>query len=345
MALRRFWYVRGHLAEGRRWLQAALTSCPSAAPLSRAAALEGMGHIAVKQGDIAAAGSCYAQALALARTPADTAVTAAATEGLAVVAMWTGAHEWANRLSRESIALWRRTGDASGLASALNIAGLVEIQRGWQRDAAVLLEEGLAVSQAVGDEGLMAALGEQWMAADCLDGLARVSLGLGRPPRAARLWGAADALCGLIGATTLPLDPAVYERLVGRARAAMGEEAFAEARAQGAALTFDQVLAEALEDAEQRPPADRGPPAGRSVTPRCGSARPAALAGPPRRSACWAPSPCVAALSWSTWAAASGVPSWPVSSWPAGTSRPWIAWSRPCGVSKPPPPSAVLCTA
>ncbi|MGY1709299.1 hypothetical protein ACI8AC_07275 [Geodermatophilus sp. SYSU D00758] len=57
VALRRFWYVRGHLREGRRWLQAALTACSSAPPPLRGAALEALGHIAVKQGDIAAAES------------------------------------------------------------------------------------------------------------------------------------------------------------------------------------------------------------------------------------------------------------------------------------------------
>ena len=116
-----------------------------------------LGHIAVKQGDIAAAESYYAQALLLARTSASTSATAAATGGLAVVALWTGSQERAARLSRQSIALWRQDGDASGLASALNVAGLVEIQRGRHRDAGVLLEEGLMVSQAAGDEGLTAA--------------------------------------------------------------------------------------------------------------------------------------------------------------------------------------------
>ncbi|SFT86952.1 Predicted ATPase [Geodermatophilus amargosae] len=277
VALRLFWYVRGHLQEGRRWLQEALTACPSAAPPLRGAALEALGHIAVKQGDIAAAESSYAQALALARTSASTPATAAATGGLAVVALWTGAHERATQLSRQSIALWRQTDNASGLASALNAAGLVEIQRGRHRDAIVLLEEGLAVSKAAGDQGLTAAhlnklgwcsledghldqaarsfgdalarfarLGEQWLAADCLDGLARVSLAQGRPTRAARLWGAADAQCVVIGATTLPLDPSVYECLTSRARDEMGEDAFAEAWAQGAALSPDRVLGEAL---------------------------------------------------------------------------------------------------
>lgn len=315
VALRLFWYVRGHLQEGRRWLQTALTACPSAAPPLRGAALVALGHIAVKQGDIAAAESYYAQALVLARTSASTSATAAATGGLAVVALWTGSQERAARLSRQSIALWRQDGDASGLASALNVAGLVEIQRGRHRDAGVLLEEGLMVSQAAGDEGLTAAhlnklgwcrledarldaaaryfggalsrcarLGERWLAADCLDGLARVSLAQSRPARAARLWGAADAQCAVIGANTLPLDPPVYERLISRARAEMGEDAFTEAWAQGAALSPDRVLDEALEEiaivgAEHPPtahdadgsPGDRRPlPQPCSATPRGG---------------------------------------------------------------------------
>ncbi|SNS37961.1 Predicted ATPase [Geodermatophilus pulveris] len=319
VALRRFWYVRGHLQEGRRWLQEALTACSSAAPPLRGAALSALGHLAVKQGDFTAAQSSYTQALELATAPPSTRATAAATGGLAVVALWTGAHERATRLSRQSIALCRETGDPSGLATALNVAGLVEIQRGRHRDAAVLLEEGLAVSRAAGDEGLTAAhlnklgwchlegehldqaarsfgdaltrfarLGEQWLAADCLDGLARVMLARGRPTRAARLWGAADAQCTVIGATTLPLDPSVYERLTSRARAEIGEDAFAAAWAQGAALSPDRVLGEALEEiaiegaAENTPAAhgaDRSPGA-RSRLPRDpGDALPAPRGG------------------------------------------------------------------
>jgi predicted ATPase/DNA-binding SARP family transcriptional activator/transcriptional regulator with XRE-family HTH domain len=301
VALQRFWYVRGHLTEGRRWLQAALASCPSAAPPLRAAALRGQGLIAVKQGDVAAADGFFGSALVLAETVADTAATAAATHGLAMVAMWTGALERATQLSRESVALWRCTGNVPGLAGGLNVAGLVAVVRRRYRDAVPLLEEGLGISEAAGDVWMAAAflsklgwcrlqdgdlgqaarffhagltryarLGEQWMAADCLDGLARVSLELGRPGRAATLWGAADAQCALIGATTRPLDPGLLARLTRRTRAELGDEAYTGAKARGAASTPERLLDEALrvvEDAEQPRPAGRAQPYPRSATP------------------------------------------------------------------------------
>ncbi len=51
VALRRFWSVRGHLEEGRQWLEAALASCPAPAPLLRAKALGGLGEMALEQGE------------------------------------------------------------------------------------------------------------------------------------------------------------------------------------------------------------------------------------------------------------------------------------------------------
>ena len=66
------------------------------------------------------------------------------------------------------------------------------------------------------------------------------------PERAARLWGAAEALRAAIGCRPAPAARATYERAVALARAALGDDMFARAWAAGAALGTAQAVAEAL---------------------------------------------------------------------------------------------------
>jgi predicted ATPase len=57
-ALWRFWWVRGHLTEGRQWLEAALARGADAPAALRAKALHGAGNLALPQGDYARAMAC-----------------------------------------------------------------------------------------------------------------------------------------------------------------------------------------------------------------------------------------------------------------------------------------------
>jgi hypothetical protein len=83
-----------------------------------------------------------------------------------------------------------------------------------------------------------------------LEGLARVAWAQDQHWRAARLGGAAAAQRAAIGAPLPPADRRAHDGLTMAARAALGEEAFAEAWAAGRALPLEQVVAEALADAE-----------------------------------------------------------------------------------------------
>ena len=72
----------------------------------------------------------------------------------------------------------------------------------------------------------------------------------GDPVRAARSWGASEALSENIGATTAPLDRAAYERHLVEARARLGEAAFAASWAEGRALTSEEAVEVALDKRE-----------------------------------------------------------------------------------------------
>jgi len=72
-----------------------------------------------------------------------------------------------------------------------------------------------------------------------------VALAEGRPEAAARLLGQADALRDLVGEPLAPYEREAYDAVAQALRAAMGEEAFESARAQGRRLTLEEAVAEA----------------------------------------------------------------------------------------------------
>jgi hypothetical protein len=89
----------------------------------------------------------------------------------------------------------------------------------------------------------------------CLEGLARVAAAREQKERAARLFGAAEALREAAGAPfpsgaragTQPAERAAVEQHVATVRTALGSEAFAAAWAAGRAMTLDEAVAYALE--------------------------------------------------------------------------------------------------
>ena len=92
--------------------------------------------------------------------------------------------------------------------------------------------------------------------------LARVAEAQGQPARAARLWSAAAAQHQAIVGRPLPADRGALRpspRPPSALRARLGDAAFDAAWAAGQAMTLEQAVAYALEDA----PAPPAPPAAR----------------------------------------------------------------------------------
>src|SRR4028118_1211338 len=86
-----------------------------------------------------------------------------------------------------------------------------------------------------------------------LEGLAVVAGVQGEVERSARLFGAAE---GLLQAVEAPVydyyEPhrSFYQRTVATVRAKLGEEDFEEARERGRAMTFEQAVEYALDEAD-----------------------------------------------------------------------------------------------
>ena len=137
-ALWRFWYARGHLNEGRGWLERALALDGAGQSAARVRALHGAGVLADLQGDPAQAEALVTESLALARSLQDRRGEALALVALGLVAAFEGDTAREVALTEASLALWRDLDDAWGAAGALDNLGTRPMSRatsGGRRDS------------------------------------------------------------------------------------------------------------------------------------------------------------------------------------------------------------------
>ncbi len=150
-ALWRFWYVRGHVSEGRSWLERVLACVDGALPAARAKALRGAGMLAESQGDYDRATAAHEASLALWREMGNEREIARSLDDLGNVAHDQGAFDRAEALHEQAVALSREVGDQRGLAAALHNLGTVALYRGQYERAATLYGESLALMRAIED--------------------------------------------------------------------------------------------------------------------------------------------------------------------------------------------------
>jgi len=151
-ALWRFWQQRGHLAEGRRWLEALLApSLPQGRTAARAKALTGAGGIAWWQEDMAAAQVFYEEALAIERELGDPAGIAEALYNQGFILGARDDFDAAVRLFEESLELFRRAGDEIGMARAEWMIVIRDLIAGDLNGTVARAEEAVATWRRVGD--------------------------------------------------------------------------------------------------------------------------------------------------------------------------------------------------
>jgi predicted ATPase/class 3 adenylate cyclase len=166
-ALWQFWYVRGHLSEGRDQLASlaelgvdgcAMEDGPgqnSAQPgpsLYRAKALHGTGTLAWQQGDYRTARALFEESLRLRRELGDKKGIAASLNNLGGIAYEQGDYHNARLLFEGSLAIQRERGDKWGVSAALGNVGLAALQEGDYEGARALQEETLALHRELGDK-------------------------------------------------------------------------------------------------------------------------------------------------------------------------------------------------
>src|SRR5262249_54432823 len=139
--------------------------------------------------------------------------------------------EYATALSmlQGNQALARKQPDIMLCAEAIITLGQAQLAASALDAAATHLAEGLAIVGRIGARQRIA-----WT----LEGIAGVAAAQAQPGRAARLWGAAEALREQIGAPMWPVDRPDYERRVAAARAEMTPNSFDAVWASGRALMW-----------------------------------------------------------------------------------------------------------
>ena len=201
-----------------------------------------LGEVALRQGEIALAAARYQEALALFRALGDTDDVAWVLSCLAQMAREQGDYAQALRLGEESLALFRELNNRIGLACALCELGHVALACGNDAQAATRFSESLTLFGRV--------LGVKKGAVDCLKGLARLAAAHERPDRAARLFGAVEALPELLRMPLPSTDHRSYERSVDLVRAQLDEATFAAVWAEGRAMSLAQAIDYALGEDE-----------------------------------------------------------------------------------------------
>ncbi|HEX6736763.1 MAG TPA: LuxR C-terminal-related transcriptional regulator, partial [Vicinamibacteria bacterium] len=281
-AMINYWRARGLLREGRDWLERALswgTPTPSA---ERARVLGGIGWLAQIQGDLDRAETALGEAISMAEAVGARMTEAKARNALASQLLHQGRQAEAAVMMDQALTLFREleptaiggppllsqayarrgliarlSGDLNGAAGHLEEAEqrLRTLGHTWVRSETVRYLGDVArdrgdLAEALGRyrESLEAAWAsiEQLFVADALDGVASVAATRGHAERAARWHGAAATLRERLGAQVAPWERAAYERDLSAERKRLGEEAFAEAWAEGVALPLEAIVTEAL---------------------------------------------------------------------------------------------------
>ena len=151
-ALARFWYTRGYLNEGRRWLEKGLIAESGAVSASmRAKVLEEVGWLAEAQGDYEGASAAYEERLSIYRSLGDEEGIAHSLGNLGTVAISQGDYGRATELLEESLAMLRRSGSERSIARVLSSLGILVLSRYDHVRAATLFEEALSLLRKAGD--------------------------------------------------------------------------------------------------------------------------------------------------------------------------------------------------
>jgi non-specific serine/threonine protein kinase len=188
-ALWRYWWIRGHLDEGREWLRLALAG-PQPGVAAHARAMTGAGILARAQGAYAIGGELLQQASTLWRSIDDQGGLALATINLGILAANQADYQRASVLFQESRNLSGAAGDLRGVGHSLNCLGSVRLGQGDFEASSQLFEEALVIFGTVDDD---------WSTAMVLANLGWVAYKRGRTAVARLLYERAMAMYRVLG--------------------------------------------------------------------------------------------------------------------------------------------------
>ncbi|RZI53823.1 MAG: protein kinase [Pseudonocardia sp.] len=280
-ALQPFWLSQGLFAEGRHWIDRALTAYGDGPAVERAAALSAEGILAGSQGDLESGRSLVDEAdqlaarlgsdklnalvsltratLALcgddpgpARAKLKEAIEVFRNEGetlgqihsmvvLAYISGLVGDTATAMDVHKEVLAITEAHGESRYRSYSLNALGIAFYRRGNLTQASALLEQSLRLCRA---------LGEQITSATCIEAIAWIAADEHRARHAALLTGSADSLFKKIGSpgitVVMPNLRVHHDECRRVARRALGSSKFESALRAGSRLNYEEAVALAL---------------------------------------------------------------------------------------------------
>ncbi|MGQ0600404.1 MAG: ATP-binding protein [Anaerolineales bacterium] len=279
-SIHQLWFDGSLLTEGRRYLTHALKMTKSTVHTRRYLEfLGGIGALAWQQGDYSGTRTAAQECVTLYRAAGNTEMFAVWLGFLGkMTELVEGPSGAALSLQEERVAIFRATGNKLGLAEALYFLAASLAAQGDETKARALLEESVVLYQESGNPLLVAPplgyLGYQalrlgkcaearslfiesltlargwhsWGVAWRLEGFAALAVKEEEPERAARLYGASEALLDSVGAKLDAIDRLGYDQYVATAREQLGKAAFDKAWAEGRMMSMQQAIALALND-------------------------------------------------------------------------------------------------
>ncbi len=149
--LQRFWWMRGQLSEGRRWLERALARPERVPPQLLARLWHALGNAELAQGDTGRAEQSLRQGLALSQQAGDPYLISLCAHALGMALADSQHYDEARRLLELGLAIDAERGDRRGQAISLgSLGGLAYHQRDVVA-ARALFEESLALHRDVAD--------------------------------------------------------------------------------------------------------------------------------------------------------------------------------------------------
>jgi ATP/maltotriose-dependent transcriptional regulator MalT len=275
-AASRFWYFKSHVSEGLRRLESALSADPRPTA-ARAKALTGaavmaldidpatarqraedalalhralgdawgaayatlmIGNAVGEGGDVAKARPILEESVRLFRELGDELYVLIASVNLAWVTGEAGDLEAERAIHEENLRLARSLGNRRVEATSLAQLAIFARDEGRLQDAAAMLREAIRTEHLLGNV--------LWLAID-LGRLASVLALAGKTEKAARLLSSSEALTENLGAGVPWWAKRRNEQTLATIRTQLDEDAVAEARERGRALTVDEAVSFALE--------------------------------------------------------------------------------------------------
>jgi predicted ATPase/class 3 adenylate cyclase len=278
-SLWRFWQLRNHLAEGRRWTEGVLSlRGAKARTAARARALGALGSLAYYLRDPEHVAGPYEESLAIFREVGDQKGEADAAYNLAFARLLSTDTGGARELLLLAEGIYREVDDQVQMAHAKAALGHIKVEEGDMVGAEPLIEEAREAFVSAGDtwgvvltsgelaslalrtgnlqraraaavqslEGGLSIGGQEWSAV-AIQGLAVLAIREGNVERGVRLAGAVDRLREIAGGEA-PRAIVLVEEPLDLARGKLPPERVESLWEEGRAMTLDEAVALARED-------------------------------------------------------------------------------------------------